>query len=67
MEDRGYSRLARLSGLSVSFISRLFSGKGNPTLNTLIRLADARHMTVDRFVKELMRSRSARRGGSDSR
>jgi transcriptional regulator with XRE-family HTH domain len=66
MENRGYSKLSRLSGVSLSHISRIMRGKVGVSLDTLIKLAGARHVSVERFLKDVMRSRSARRGGSDS-
>jgi Helix-turn-helix len=46
--------VAMFSGISKAFISKVFSGKKNPTLAYCIRLADALDMDLGEFVKALV-------------
>lgn len=55
-ELRGWnqSELGRRSGIAIGMINQIESGrKNNPTLATLIKLAAAFDMPVDKFVKLL--------------
>lgn len=45
--------LAELSGLGLRTIKQFESGKGNPTLSTLVKLSDALGMEVVLKVKSL--------------
>jgi transcriptional regulator with XRE-family HTH domain len=54
---RNYSEIARATGLSVSFISRVFRGERNPSLASLITLAKAVDRTTDQLVKELQKGK----------
>ena len=46
--------LAELSGVSLRALKQFESGKGNPTLETLSKLADALGMEVNLQVKTLI-------------
>lgn len=54
-EDRGYSlsALARRSGLAKQTIASIEAGDGNPTVETLDRLAEALDVSVRALVSEL--------------
>ncbi|MEI6270180.1 MAG: helix-turn-helix domain-containing protein [Methylococcaceae bacterium] len=43
-------KLSKISGVSTSFISTLFNGKGNPSLRIMERIADA----LDKPLTELL-------------
>lgn len=45
--------LAQLSGVGLRTLKQFESGKGNPTLTTLQKLADALGMEVNLKIKEL--------------
>lgn len=50
------SRLAALSGVSVRTIQLLERGKGNPSLDTLIKLADPIGLRLELSVKDLSKN-----------
>lgn len=52
-KEKGYTfaKLSELSGISTGRLSDLVSGKrNNPTMDTLIKLADALDVTLDELV-----------------
>ena len=52
-KEKGYTfaKLSELSGISTGRLSDLSSGKrNNPTMDTLIKLADALDVTLDELV-----------------
>lgn len=55
MKDVTVSQIARKSGLSVSFVSRLMSGKRKPSMATLIGLAQNLDMSTDEVIRWLWR------------
>ena len=50
------SRLAALSGVSVRTIQLLEQGKGNPSLDTLIKLADPIGLRLELSLKDLSKN-----------
>ncbi|MDR1219191.1 MAG: helix-turn-helix transcriptional regulator [Treponema sp.] len=54
-KNKGISqeKLAELSGLHRTYISDLERGLRNPTLSTIVTLANALEMTVSELLKEL--------------
>ena len=53
-----YSQIARKTGLSVSFISRVMRGKREPSMSSLIIIADAMGITTDKLVGVLRNGRT---------
>jgi XRE family aerobic/anaerobic benzoate catabolism transcriptional regulator len=51
-------QLAEASGLSYKFIGEVERGRGNPTLDTVARLADALDVSVSELMGEAERQRS---------
>lgn len=51
------SQLATLSGISTRTIQLVEQGKGNPSLDTLIQLADPMGLRLDLVLKETGKSR----------
>lgn len=52
-KEKGYTfaKLSELSGISIGRLSDLATGKrNNPTMNTLIKLADVLDVTLDELV-----------------
>ncbi|MEM8584098.1 MAG: helix-turn-helix domain-containing protein [Bacteroidota bacterium] len=45
--------LSELSGISLRTIKQLESGKGNPTLNTILRLTDVLGLDIKLAVKKM--------------
>lgn len=50
------SRLAALSGVSVRTIQLVEQGKGNPSLDTLIKLADPIGLRLELSLKDLSKN-----------
>lgn len=50
-------QLAEASGLSYKFIGEVERGRGNPTLDTIARLADALKVEMSRLLEETDRQR----------
>jgi transcriptional regulator with XRE-family HTH domain len=48
-----YSEVARKSGLSVSFISRLMRGKRSPSLSSFVRVAKAINVDANKMLRIL--------------
>ena len=57
-----YSRIARISGLSVPFVSRVLRGERNPSPTTAAKIASAAgvgRLALDQWLDELAEQRRA--------
>lgn len=54
------THLAIHLGVDPGNLSRVFSGKGRPSLQYATRLADALHMTLDAFTSDLARLKQSK-------
>lgn len=55
--NKTYGAIARETGLSVSFVSRVLRGKRDPSVSSLLRLAKALNMTIAQLVKALRKEK----------
>lgn len=55
------SEISRSTGISVSHLSKVFSGKRTPSLQVLKLIADEVHMTLDDLAGELIKNKLAGR------
>lgn len=64
-EDNEISRraVARGTGLSRTYVSRIFSGQRNPSIDTCARLAAYLGVTIDEFYLQLKKTREAAGNG----
>lgn len=57
---KSYGQIARDTGLSVSFISRVFRGERGVSTSSLVAIAKSLGITTDRLVRKLKRIRKER-------
>ena len=48
-----YSQIARETGLSVSFISRIMRGQRNPSVHNLVKISKAIKINLNELIKML--------------
>lgn len=51
------SKIHRETGLSISYLSRIWRGERNPRMDTLRKIAGSMKITVDQLDRMLMRKR----------